>query len=117
LKHPVRDVGLTVIGIVILAAFFLLFPFFTSTLIVNVHSEHIVNTVHYRLYINGAQQAEGDLAAGDTMIWTLYHRFSLLDSSTITVSVMATGGALGDTQDAKQLTIADGSTYEITLNV
>lgn len=106
--------AVVVLGIII--GLILIAPFSNATVIIHIHSTHLVQTVHYRLYVDDAQQAEGDLTAGQTVTWTLRHPFSILDNK-ITASVMATGGALGDTHDDHQLTIADGSTYEITLTV
>ncbi len=116
-RNPVRWLVLPLILAVIAISFFLMAPLYSSTIVVHVDSTHLVQTVHYRLYIDGDQRAEGDLAPGQTITWTLQYRFSPISSKSIVVSAMATGGALGDTQDERQLTIADDSTYEITLRV
>jgi len=109
-----------VIGLILFLLIAIMFiPFLDSTFTVHVNSNHLLTQVHYYLYINGDQRADGILNPGDGITWTLAYHYAWQFSNehTATISATGIGGALGDTNDEETLKIVSGNSYELTLTV
>lgn len=94
-------------------------PVCDTTLNVKVSSSHILYSVHYQLLVNGVVREEGNLGPGASYIWTLDYKFpwAFTGQQSIVIKGTGTGGGLGDTSDSHSLTVVDGQTYSVTLNI
>ncbi len=94
-------------------------PTQSASVIVTVHSTHILNSINYGIYLNGVGVASGSLAAGSSDTHVLTAQFTIAQSGNynIVVSATTTGGGLGATSDQQTVTLSSGGSYPITLNV
>jgi hypothetical protein len=91
----------------------------TATVIVTVHSTHILNSINYDLTLNGVSKYTGSIAAGSSVTKTMTVTFpiDLSGSYDVVVSATSTGGGFGATTDSSTVTCSSGGTYPITLNI
>jgi hypothetical protein len=94
-------------------------PVCDSHLKVTVTSTHLLYSVHYQVFINGIVKQEGDLAAGKSITWNIDYLFpwAFIGQQSIVIKGTGTGGGLGDISDSHSLTVVNGNTYSVTLNV
>ncbi len=90
-----------------------------ATIVVTIHSQHLVNETHYKVYLNEYLKKEGDLAPGGHVVKFISARFLIgsIDSAQIVVTVTSTGGELGDHTDQDTLTVYDGQAYALSFTV
>jgi len=91
----------------------------SGTVLATVHSTHALFSVHYILYLNGVEKAQGDLAAGSSMTHSITVNFLYGVNSYTTVTVLATstGGGFGATSDQASGNVVNGQTYPVTLDI
>jgi len=91
----------------------------SATVLATVHSTHSLFSVHYILYMDGVEEAQGDLAAGSSITHSIYVSFlyGVHNYTTVTVLATSTGGGFGATSDQANISVVNGETYPVTLNI
>ncbi len=87
--------------------------------IVTIHSTHSLLGVHYSLYTNDELQADGNLAAGSSIITTVTIIFPTNESGHYRTVIMATSDWNGLLRNSDQaiLTVECNQTYPVTLDI
>jgi predicted nucleic acid-binding Zn ribbon protein len=108
-----------IVVIVLILAILALAPIGTATVIVTVYSTHTVYTIHYTVYLNGAERASGDLAPGASFTHDLSVGLGkgIFEKSTIVVLATSTGGGFGAVSDQQTVSLGNGESVSVTLNV
>jgi predicted nucleic acid-binding Zn ribbon protein len=108
-----------IVVIILILAILALAPIGTARVIVTVHSDHILNTIHYTVYLNGAERASGNLEAGASFTHDLSVGLGkgIFEKSTVVVLATSTGGGLGSVSDQETVSLGNGESVSITLNV
>ena len=106
-------------GVVVLIFLALVFaPLNTSVLNVAVVPSGLTQTGHYELFIDGGYVGEGDIDPSTIVIWTIPYHFAWDFGGQHQITVEGTIDHLpGDHNDSRTLTVADGKTYSLTLNL
>jgi flagellar basal body-associated protein FliL len=91
----------------------------SAQVIVTIHSTHSIFHVHYVLYLNSDQKAEGDIAAHSSTIQTITLVWPEDQTGLFSAVVLATssGGGFGDKSNQAIITPVNNGTYPVTLNV
>jgi len=113
-------IGVTIVAIVvILAVIFLALYSMGShaTIVLNVHSTHILYSVECYVFVGDKQIASGTLDPGYYATFTDNVYWPSKDPTTVRVSATSTGGGLGSQSDYYDLTMEDGYTYTVDLYV
>lgn len=105
-----------VIVIILLSLMFA--PLSTSTLNVAVSPSSLTQSEHYEIRIDGGFVAQGDIAPGSIVIWTIPYHFAWAFSGQHYITVEAAlGDGTGDHVASRSFTVNDGGTYSVTLNL
>lgn len=107
-------------GVLILMVISLVFaPLCTSTLNVAVKGTGLTRTEHFEVRIDGAIVEQDDIAPGTIRIISIPYRFpwAFTGQKQITIVGTAPGTSGIDHSDLRTLTVADGGTYSVTLNL
>jgi ribosomal protein L40E len=116
-KRERNRMTIAILAVVITILMFALFvPYNHATLKVTLSSTETIVTVHYHIYVNGVQRAEGDMPPGNETTWTIEYGWSNTGSNSVTVQTTSTGEQ-GLVQDSKTITVSAGGIYSISLNV
>lgn len=89
---------------------------YKATVYIHVTSNHISNVVNIDLYVDGDHVKSDTLPALTTIIYT-YEAWFSGDSSTLLIEGTGQGGGFGDTYDSTTVTVQDGGTYNVYLNL
>ena len=89
----------------------------SATLHINVNSTHLLFSVSYNLYVNGALIDSDTLAAGYYMAITYTYHWASQSSTTITVSATSTGGGFGSQTDSESVLVSNGGSFTVNLYI
>lgn len=91
----------------------------SAQVIVTIHSTHSIFSVHYVLYLNSDQKAEGDIPAHSSVIQTIELIFPENQTGLYSAVILAnsSGGGFGDKSDQAVVTPVNNGTYPVTLNI
>jgi hypothetical protein len=91
----------------------------SALVVVTIHSTHSIFEVHYVLYLDSNQKAEGDIAAHSSVIQTMTLVFPENQTGLYKAVILATssGGGLGNKSDQVVVTPVNNGTYPVTLNI
>jgi hypothetical protein len=87
-----------------------------ATLVVNVYSHRVSNTISYRLYVDGGLKRTGSLDPLTSVQFT----FSVPlhgESKTVNVYADSTGGGFGATSDSKNVLLEKDTTTTVNLSI
>jgi predicted nucleic acid-binding Zn ribbon protein len=108
-----------IIAIALILAILALAPIGTARVIVTVHSDHTSYTIHYFVYLNGVERASGNLEPGSSFTHDLSVGLGkgIFEKSTIVILATSTGGGFGPESDQKTVSLGNGESISVTLNV
>ena len=89
----------------------------SATIVITVHSTHILYSVECQTFVGNSQIASGTLDAGHDVSHTHTYHWLSSDPTTVRVSATSTGGGLGSESDYDDITVSNGGTYTVDLYV
>ena len=111
-------VGVIVVVVVVILAIVLVRPtYYTATIKWEVYTSSVVSTIFVTLYFNNAIEDSGTLEPGYYAYSNSSYQWTGSSTDTLIVSATSTGGLLGSTSDSKSITVVDGGTYTVILNL
>jgi len=108
-----------VIVVVVLLALVAWFGFIakSGTLVVTVQSDHLLVTVTYRVFLDGALRDEGTLEPGQYVEYTFPLAWMSDSCQSHQASADSTGGGLGPESDSEVVSVCSGTTEHVTLTI
>jgi ribosomal protein S27AE len=118
-RYTLKVLAIVPIVLITLVLIFAILPTNASYFQVTVHSTHLTQTVHFQILINGNEVQEGDITAGNTYFLTIPYKFPWMftGQQSIVIKGISYGDGLGDTTDSQSLTVVNGMSYSVTLNI
>lgn len=117
---PMVIAVIVIVIIIVAAAVFMLMvmvPHSSATIIVNIHSTHLLDTVSYNIYFDGVLKASGSVSPGYYMAHTFTYTWQSASSTVVMISASSTGGILGTYSDYDTLTVTNGGQYTVDLYI
>jgi hypothetical protein len=113
-----RLVYIMTFGLVLAILALIFAPISISTLNIAINATGLTETGHYQIRINGALVEQGDILPRTIIITTVPYRFPWAFTGQQQITIEATVyGANSDQSDSRSLTVNDGGTYSVTLNL
>jgi hypothetical protein len=119
-SHAALIVVAVIIAIVVILAVIFLAVVSTgssATIVITVHSTHILYSVECQVFVGTSQIASGTLDAGHDVSYTHTYHWLSSDPTTVHVSATSTGGGLGSESDYNDITVANDGVYTVDLYV
>jgi hypothetical protein len=88
----------------------------SATIVIVVHSNHMLFAVDYNLYVDGDLYQTGNLEANYYIQYTLTHNF-MGSTDTLNVYANAVGGGMGQTSDTDTVTLYPNQSAQIDLYI
>jgi len=106
-------------ALVLIVLSLILAPISSSTLNISLNGGNLVQTEHFQIQINGATVIQGDIQPGTIVIAIVPYHFpwAFTGQHQITIEGIAHGANNSNQSDARSLTVNDGGTYSVMLNL
>ena len=119
-RRSLARLSYLLVGALVLIALSLIFaPISSSTLNIAVNGSGLFQAEHFQIHINGAFIVQGDIQPGTIVVAIVpYHyAWAFTGQHQITIEGTAYGSDNSNQSDAQSLTVTDGKTYSVMLNL